>query len=302
MKLAQISLLFTTALTLWGSSISYADDKPAQATQQQQIDEWVLQLGHERLTERIKAEKQLITAGKEAIPALAKAALAGNRDTIEKSIDVLGKLAQSKDEETKEAARITLQMLSESDQPSTAERAKIALNTKEADGIKPFEGWDKPGNQFAGGGQMSRSVSVSSINGVRTINVKEGPLETTLQELPGGKIRAKITGGEKPVELVAKNAADLEQKLPEAAALYEQYASGDQGPAMLFPGFGSGNVGVGGQQAFSSTFSIQGGGTDGATDCQDMLRKQLTELKDRMKGNPVMQQMLDQQIRDLLSK
>lgn len=298
MKLALLSLLFTTALTLWGGSMSYADDKPAEATQLQQVDEWVSQLGHERLTERIKAEKQLIAAGKDAIPALAKAALAGNRDTIEKSIDVLGKLAQSKDEDTKEAARITLQMLSESDQPSTAERAKIALNTKEADGIKPFAGWDKPGNQFAGGGQMNRSVSVSSINGLRTISVKEGPIETTLQEFPGGRIRAQITGGEKPVELVAINAEDLKKKLPTAAALYEQYASDNQGPAMLFPGFGSGNVG-GGQQAFSSTVNIQGGGSNGKCDCQEMLRKQLTELKDRMNGDPVMQQMLDQQIRVL---
>ncbi len=319
MKLTQLSLLFATALTLC-SGITFADDKAektkeaaeaneaAEAKLPEQIDQWVTQLGHQRLTERIKAEKQLIAAGKEAIPALAKAALAGDRDTIEKSIDVLGKLAQSKDEETKEAARITLQMLSESDQPSTAERAKIALNTKEADGIKPFEGWDKPGNQLAGGGNVNRSVSMSNINGMRTISVKEGPLETTLQELPGGRIRAQITGGEKPVELVAKNAKELKKKLPEAAALYEQYTSNtpgnnlgfgnNQGPAMLFPGLGFSNV-AGGQQAFSSSINIQSGGSGGNVDCQEMLRKQLTELKERMKGNPVMQQMLDQQIQAL---
>ncbi|MEZ5944971.1 MAG: hypothetical protein R3C18_26600 [Planctomycetaceae bacterium] len=291
MKLAHLSILFATVLALWSSGISHADDKAA-ATQPQQIDEWVSQLGHERLTERIKAEKQLIAAGKEAIPALAKAALAGNRDTIEKSIDVLGKLAQSKDDETREAARITLQMLSESDQPSTAERAKIALNTTEADGIKPFEGWDKPGNQFAGGGQMNRSVSISNFNGLRTINVKEGPLETTMQELPGGRIRAKITGGEKPVDVVARNAEDLKKKLPEAAALYEQYTSGQQRPGMLLPGFGFGNA-AGGQQTTTSSTTFQGGGST------ELLKQQLTDLKDRMKGNPMMQQMLDQQIRAL---
>ncbi|MEZ6057875.1 MAG: hypothetical protein R3C01_14340 [Planctomycetaceae bacterium] len=298
MKLTQVSLLLVTLMTLCGISLSAADEKPVEATQPQQIDEWVSQLGHERLTERIKAEKQLINAGKEAIPALAKAALAGNRDTIEKSIDVLGKLAQSQDDETKEAARITLKMLSESDQPSTADRAKIALNTKEADGIKPFEGWDKPGNQFAGGGQRNRSISVSNINGLRTINVKEGALETTIQELQGGKILAQITGGEKPVELLANNAQDLKEKLPETAALYEQFTSGRQGPAMLFPAFGIGDV-VGGQQAFTSSVNIQGGGTDGNLDTQEMLRKQLIELKNRMGGNPAMQQLLDQQIRAL---
>lgn len=296
MKPIQFSLLFATIMTLWSSTIIHADDKPAGTTQAQQIDEWVAQLGNERLTERIKAEKQLIAAGKEAIPALAKAALAGNRATIEKSIDVLGKLAQSKDEETKDAARITLQMLSESDQPSTAERAKIALNTEEADGIKPFEGWDKPGNQFAGGGQ-NRSVSITNINGQRTISVKEGPIETTIQELRGGKILAQITGGEKPVELIAKNAEDLKQKLPEAAALYEQYTSGPQRSGMQFPGLGFGNA-AGGQQAFSSSVTIQGGNI-GSGGSKEMLRKQLIELKKRMAGNPAMQQLLDQQIRTL---
>lgn len=285
MKLAHLTLLFATVFTLCLGSIVQADDKKAEAKLSQQIDKWVEQLGHERLTERIKAEKQLLAAGKEAIPALAKAALAGNRATIEKSIDVLGKLAQSKDDKTREAARITLQMLSESDQPSTADRAKLALNTKEADGIKPFAGWDKPGNQFAGG-NMNRSVSMSNINGLRTISVKDGPLETTIQELRGGKILAQITGGEKPVELIAKNAEDLKKQLPEAAALYEQYASGNQGLGIQLPGFGFGNVG-GGHAAANSNISTE------------LLKQQLTELKTRMGGNPLMQQMLDQQIRTL---
>lgn len=297
MKLVQLSLLFAAVVTLGIASIIHADDKSQEESQPQQIDKWVEQLGNERITERIKAEKQLIAAGNEAIPALAKAALAGNRTTIEKAIDVLGKLAQSEDDKTKEAARITLQMLSESDQPSTAERAKIALNTKEADGIKPFEGWDKPGNQFAGGRNVNRSVSTSNINGLRTITVKEGAIETTVQELRGGKILAQITGGEKPVELIAKNVEDLKKQLPEAAALYEQYATGNQGPNIGFPGFGFGNAG-GGQQAFNSSVTTQGG-INGNGNTKEMLRKQLTELKKRMGENPAMQQLLDQQIRVL---
>ncbi|MFK8113901.1 MAG: hypothetical protein AB8B91_16990, partial [Rubripirellula sp.] len=220
MKLAALTLLFATVFTMSLGGTIRADDMQAEAGQLKQIDKWVEQLAHRRLTERIKAEKQLVSAGKKAIPALAKAALAGDRATIEKSIDVLGKLSHSKDEKTREAARITLQMLSESDQPSTADRAKIALNTKEVDGIKPFEGWDKPGNPFAGGGNVNRSVSTSNINGLRTISVKEGPLETTIQELRGGKILAQVTGGEKPVELIAQDAEYLKKQLPEAAAIY----------------------------------------------------------------------------------
>ena len=286
MKPMQLAILLATVFA-WGIvGTTHADDDVEKAKQPRQIDEWVSQLGHERLTERIKAEKRLIATGKEAIPALAKAALAGNRATIENSIDVLGKLAQSKDDKTREAAKITLQMLSESDKPSTADRAKLALNTKEADGIKPFAGWDKPGNQFAGGGNMNRSMSMSNINGLRTISVKEGPLETTIQELRGGKILAQITGGEKPVELIAKNAEDLKKQLPETAVLYEQYASGNQGLGVQLPGIGFGNIG-GGQAGENSNISTE------------LLKQQLAELKSRMGGNPLMQQMLDRQIRAL---
>ncbi|MFN9159552.1 MAG: hypothetical protein ACK6D5_17450, partial [Planctomyces sp.] len=163
------------------SDLPASDSAPAAEAKQGEIDELVAQLDHDRLTKRQQAQKKLLSMGKAAIPALAKAALSGRRETIEKSIDVLAKLAQSKDEGTKDAARVTLQMLSESEQPSTADRAKLALNSREAEGIKPFEGWDQPGNEFAGGGQMNRSVSVSSVNGVRSISVNEGGRETIIQ-------------------------------------------------------------------------------------------------------------------------
>ncbi|MEZ6094446.1 MAG: hypothetical protein R3C03_09460 [Pirellulaceae bacterium] len=296
MKLTQLAILLvfvfpfsTSHIVRAGEMQQEATDNQQDETQLQRIDKWVEQLGHERLTERIEAEKQLIAAGEESIPSLAKAALAGNRVTIEKSIDVLGKLAQSKDEKTKEAATITLQMLSESDQPSTADRAKIALNTKETDGIKPFEGWDKPGNQFAGGGQMNRSVSMSNINGLRSISVKEGSLETTIQELKGGKILAQITGREKDVELIAKNTEDLKQQLPEVAALYEQYSKGDNMLGMQLPGIDFGNM-AGGKATTSSNMSTE------------LLKEQLSELKSRMGGNPMMEQMLNQQIQALSGK
>ena len=94
------------------------------ASDLKQIDNWVKQLGHQRLTKRVQAKKKLLSAGKTAIPSLAKAALSDKREAIERSIDVLGTLAQSKEEETADAAQVTLKMLTESNQPSTAERAK----------------------------------------------------------------------------------------------------------------------------------------------------------------------------------
>jgi len=263
-----------------------------------EIDELVAQLDHERLTKRQQAQKKLLGMGKSAIPALAKAALSGKRETIEKSIDVLAKLAQSKDEDTKDAARVTLQMLSESEQPSTADRAKLALSSKEADGIKPFEGWDKPGNEFAGGGQRNRSVSVSSVNGVRSINVKEGGLETSIQELGGGKLFVSITGGEKPIELTARNLADLKKKQPEAAAIYEQYAGGKMPAGFNIPGmpFGKANGAFKGGNA--NVFGNGAAGNGNLGDANQMLIRQLEELQQRM-ADPAIQAMIGQQIETL---
>ncbi|MFN9718930.1 MAG: hypothetical protein ACK58L_09575 [Planctomycetota bacterium] len=284
-----------------------ADDekpKPDAEAKPNEIDELVAELDHERLTKRQQAQKKLLGMGKAAIPALAKAALSGRRETIEKSIDVLAKLAQSKDEDTKDAARVTLQMLSESEQPSTADRAKLALNSKELDGIKPFEGWDNPGNEFAGGGQRNRSVSVSSVNGVRSIHVKEGGRETSIQELAGGKLFVSITGGEEPLELTVKNLDDLRKKHPEAAALYEQYADARVPAGFNFQGmpFGKPNGGFEGGNAnvFGNGIAIGHGvaGNGNLGNANQMLIRHLEELKERM-TDPAMQAMIDQQIQTM---
>lgn len=299
-----------------------ADDE----AQPNEIDELVAELDHERLTKRQQAQKKLLSMGKAAIPALAKAALSGKRETIEKSIDVLAKLAQSKDENTKDAARVTLQMLSESEQPSTADRAKLALNSREAEGIKPFEGWDKPGNEFADRGQMNQVISVSNVNGFRSINVREGGRETSIQELAGGKLFVSIKGGAEPIELMARNLDDLRKKQPEAAALYEQYAGGQIPPGFNFQGmpFGNPNGGfkVGMANAFGNGLVIANGngfgfgngngngfvigngfgngigGNGNLGDPSQMLIQQLLDLKGRM-TDPAMQAMIDQQIRAL---
>ena len=263
-------------------------------TDTKQIDAWVEQLGHKRITKRSQAKKKLLSAGSTAILSLAKAALSDKREAIERSIDILGALAQSKDEKTADAAKVTLKMLSESKKPSTAARAKSVLNTKEAKGIQPFKGWDKPSNQFGGGGQ-NRSVSVSNINGVRSIRITERGSETLIEDVPGG-IRVTTKTGEKdPVAITAKNEADLKKRSPEAFALYQQYAN-QAGGFGIGNGIGnaSGNRNGGFGNGGGANININGGGNSSAS--QRMV-EQLKELKKRMAGNPAMQRLLDQQIK-----
>lgn len=254
--------------------------KMAAAPDAATIDGWVKQLDHAQLTKRDEAQRDLLKAGKAAIPALAKAAMSDRKETIEKSIAVLGKLKQSDDEATRQAAKGTLQMLSQCNQPSTAERAKVALDAKQDDGIKPFEGFDKPNFPLAGGGGGgNRSVSVSNSNGRRTITVKDDDIETTLQDLRGGKIQVRITGGKDKVDLIANDLNDLKKKAPEAHALYTQYA---------------GNAGGGaGGAAFGGNGNVPAGRAD------EMMVKQLEQLKEQFKSNPGMLKMIDEQIKSL---
>ncbi len=301
--------LMLALLVVPTATITHADEKEevkdearAKAeTDMKQIDSWVEQLGNQRLTKRVQAKEKLLSVGKAAIPSLAKAALSDKREMIEKSIDVLGALAQSEEEETADAARVTLKMLSESKKPSTAERARSVLNTKEADGIKPFEGWDESGNPFAGGGGGNRSVSVSSINGKRTIKIVDNGKETLIQEVARQGIRVKVEKDEGPVEILAKDEADLKKRLPEVYKLYKQHTSSPAlgagfGPAGgVFFGNGGAAANATGTQAFKWNVGGQGA-------ANRMLVQQMKELRRRMAGNPAMQQLLDQQIQGVSGK
>jgi hypothetical protein len=117
--------------------------------------------------------------------------------------------------------------------------------------------------------------------------------ETVIQEVPGRGIRVKTEAEDKPVEIIARNAADLKKRLPEVYELYRQYTSGTvpgPGNGSAFP-FANGNavaIANGGQPFL---FNAAGQGS-----AKQMLLQQLHELKRRMTGNPEMQKLPDQQI------
>ncbi len=302
-----LTLLFATFICFIGqaSNLSATEDPENQDANADEIADWIKQLGSESLIERQKARENLTEAGQAAVPALAQAALSDERKIIELSIDVLGDIThKSEDEEAKEAAKITLEMLAESEQPSTADRAKLALDAEQGGGIQAFPGWDKPGSEFArGGGGVNRSVSVTNINGVKTITVKENGITTTLQDMAGGKIRVTVEGGEKPKQFVAQDLDDLKKKDESAFALYQQQANGGLAGFGGLGGFGNlglgGNMQANGNAAQAGQINFAGAN---AAEVRQRIIQQLLDLKERMAGNPVMQEMLDEQIKQLGGK
>ncbi len=288
---------------LWATFVLLCSPAPLFAQQgdvnQASIQQWIEQLDADSLTKRQEARSQLTKAGQAAIPALAKAAISEKRGLIVHSIDILAELrSQSEDEDTKSAATIALKMLAESDSPSTAQRAKLALDAKKDDGIQAFPGWDQPGTEFAGNA-ANRSVSVSSMNGIKTITVKEGGKTTTLQDQRSGAIRVKIEGVGDPKEFVAKDLDELKQKDPAAFAIYQQHGGNAGGLNVAnFNGFGQ--AGFGDLGNFARNQAVGKANDDAGTNpASQIMIQQLKELKKRMAGHPQMQEILNQQIKDL---
>ncbi|MBL8815503.1 MAG: hypothetical protein JNL58_05705 [Planctomyces sp.] len=260
-----------------------------------QIEEWIEQLSESSLTKRRKAKTELARAGAAAIPFLAKGALSNQRDVIVYSLEVLGEISRkSKDESARRAARVTLEMLAESDQPSTSERARRMLETEPASGIEAFPKWNDPKSEFSGGGRgMNRSVSVSNVNGMKTIRVEEGGRVTTLRDESRGRIRVSIEEGEETREFVAKNAEDLQRQDAAAYAIYAQQTNGFGGMQALPQMQGIGNFQGGAVGAMGGNVAGNGPQT------QQMMIQHLEELKQRLAENPQMVQMLEMQIQAL---
>jgi hypothetical protein len=194
----------------------------------ERIDELVEQLNADRYSQREAAMKELIAIGKPSIEALGKAATAGSLEVTSRSVDILKKLYDSSDEATKTAAEEALKKLADGEHPAAARRAKTVLKPKD----DARQGVPGAGPIVIGQGQFrmragNKSVSVSTVNGVKTIEVQEGDKKTKIVADPQQGIKAEVTtkknGKEKTEKIEAKNAEELKKKNKEVSDLYEQY-------------------------------------------------------------------------------
>ena len=252
-----------------------------------EIRELVRQLDHNQPAKREEAQAKLLIAGKVAVPELTKAAQSDKKVVGEKAIAILGQLSESDDKATKEAALSALKTLAKNKDPILAEKAKRALNEDDPEVSNPFgpRGIARPPffmNQ--GNGVGDQIASVSNFNGKRKISVKQGEVETNIQDLDGGKIWVRVTGGGKKVDLKVKNLEELKVKQPEAHALYLQYGSNSKSPLGAFGVNPNGRMN-GPDNHFNNT-----------------MIKQLEQLKGQFKNDPVMLQMIDDQIKRIQGK
>jgi hypothetical protein len=222
------------------------DAKPVAAGET--VEQLIEQLDSADFDTRDKASGKLAAKGKDAVPALEKAAANGDLEVSSAATNVLGKLLDSADEATTKAADEALQRLSDGDRPAAARKAKSILTKKNA-ANNNLPGVAIPGNGFGGqiiinGGQLNiggggvavRTLSVKNANGVKEINAVDNDKTVKIVDDPAQGIKVELTekqnGKEVTKKYEAKNVEEL-KKLPAGYDLYKKYVGEQAGNGIV---------------------------------------------------------------------
>lgn len=208
-----------------------ADD----VSKQESIQDAVQRLGSDRYSDRQTASQELQGFGKEAIPALAKAAASDDSEVRGRAVEILTRHFKSGDVDTKAAAEGALKEIAEGDQPAVVNLAKQALQpeTQQNPGFPAINGGivipaqiqiQVQANAIRGPGQR---FQMRQVNGVRDIEAQDGERKVKIHEDPNQGIKIEVTekkdGKEVTEKYEAKNADELKKNHPEAHKIYEQY-------------------------------------------------------------------------------
>jgi hypothetical protein len=205
------------------------------------IAAWIERLDCPAYSERQTASQRLEDAGAAALAELESAIVSGSREASGRALDILKRHFETGAEDLKMAAQDVLVRLAGHTSASTAQRARNILNPpREANMAGPMPvGLLQPmpgrGN-FVGGPPANpgffRRISVSDINGRRTIDIDERERRIILATAPRGGIEVEVTDKQNrrnPTRVVsAKDLDELKRKDPELGRLYEQHGGGGQ--------------------------------------------------------------------------
>ncbi len=247
------ALLTAVTIVALGGSWMLADDKPATGkpdakskASPDQLDQWVKEMDSDKFDIRDKAVEKLTAAGKAAIPAVMKAAKGKSLEVTVRSIRVLKNLLESKDDDTKAAAQAALEELAKDEKHESGEQARDVLKS-----VRPRRPDGAIGSIVLKGGRLTvgaggrlvieggvtigggkgMTISVTSVNGKKEINVEEKGRKIKINEDKDGIVVAvtEVPAGKKKAETKTYKAADakeLKKKHPEAHKLYEKHARG----------------------------------------------------------------------------
>jgi hypothetical protein len=211
------------------------------------IARWIAELESPSQATRSAAQTELQRAGEAALEQVSAAVRSTKPEVRLRSVEILRRHADGDEPTLAESARVTLQRFAGDGDMGVARAAESAIAAS-ARNRAAEEAADTAQQRVVvrGGGAMIRlrpvvvaraaavpvavrSVSVSVINGKRTIHAKNGDEEVEISD--GGddgikmSITKKVDGKVKKETFAVKDAKELMEKHADAFELYEQYAS-----------------------------------------------------------------------------
>jgi hypothetical protein len=212
--------------------------KQAQVTPAQLAD-LIRRLDSPEFAERQAASRQLESAGRAAIPALAEAAQGDSAEVTTRAIAILRKQLREGDSAARAAAQAGLEAVAAGTKPAAARAAQEALDAGRDDtptiaplaGI-PFGGQLELNAMF--GGRRFQSFTSSMVNGERVVHVREEGRRIVITDSPTRGIRIEITepkdGKDQLTKYEAKDADELQKKNPDIHKVYIDYTKSQVRP------------------------------------------------------------------------
>ncbi|MEW4452694.1 hypothetical protein AB1L30_08465 [Bremerella sp. JC817] len=238
MSLPAVSLrLFGVLFLLIGMvSTGAADPVEEGVDRDQLIRQWVRKLDADQFAQRQQAATELAKFGKDAVPAIERAAVTGSGEVASRSVDLLKLFAGSPEEETATMALSSLQRLAASGNQTASHLAKEAISIlKRRIGPNRIIGDELEVERQPLDGQVQQSVQISNVNGEKTIDISENGQRTVTRTSRDGHIRVTWdlpNGKQKTVEAASED--ELKKKDAEAfARLNHVREVADAGPARI---------------------------------------------------------------------
>ena len=241
---------------------SEKEQKGDSETPSEDVDRWIRQLDAPEFTQRQEATVRLRRLGPSVFPRLVEAAKGTSRERTARALQILEFHYRNGSDEAKQAAKKALEEIAQSSSGHVARQAKSILTpdkSKAPSGARPAP------NQAAraaavirlramrGAVLPGRTVTVTNVNGTKTITITEKDKTVKLVEEPKGKITLTVKekkNGKTQVKVYqAKSPEELKKKDAQAYKIYQMAKKEGQGGVpiqiQIGPGPGMG-VGPGG--------------------------------------------------------
>ncbi len=225
------------------------DDPPSVATEsasEEQIAQWIADLDAAEFSQRQDATIALRRQGPAVFPQLVEAAQGTSRERSARAVQIIEFHYRNGSDQAKQQAKQALETIAQKASPRIARRAASILRPTPPPQANP--GAPARAAQQAAILRLramraaalrngARTVTISNVNGVKTITIREKDRTVKLVESPQDGITLTVTqtkNGKQEVKIYkAKNADELKKKDKQAYEVYQEAKKEDKGVGQI---------------------------------------------------------------------